>query len=237
MENQKDATMHIIYLLGFTFLFYLSLAVAQEKQNSLQTYIVFLENPSPRIFFVESDLDSWYQSFLLETIANSNQQRIVHAYRTVVTGFADKLTPEEVKAMETKKGVIIGLLDTGIGPDHPSFSDEGVSTPPAKWMGKCDFNGKFGYLSTMTTRFISVSSKGLEVFNDLKVFHDNTPFGLESLQMVPPLFLREGKSLPCRLAQSFSSDRENRRAEITRGVVENELETGDGIVSLKNGWK
>ncbi|KAM1037149.1 hypothetical protein EV1_031675 [Malus domestica] len=55
--------------------------------------------------------------------------------------------------------------------------------------------------------------------------------------MVPPLFLREGKSLPCRLAQSFSSDRENRRAEITRGVVENELETGDGIVSLKNGWK
>ncbi|KAM1990046.1 hypothetical protein ACFX15_031343 [Malus domestica] len=75
----------------------------------------------------------------------------------------------------------------------------------------------------------------LEVFNDLKVFHDNTPFGLD--QMVPPLFLREGKSLPCRLAQSFSSDRENRRAEITRGVVENELETGDGIVSLKNGWK
>ncbi|KAB2622592.1 subtilisin-like protease SDD1 [Pyrus ussuriensis x Pyrus communis] len=38
------------------------------------------------------------------------------------------------------EGVIIGLLDTGIGPDHPSFSDKGVPPLPAKWKGKCDFN-------------------------------------------------------------------------------------------------
>ncbi|PQQ01888.1 subtilisin-like protease SBT1.7 [Prunus yedoensis var. nudiflora] len=104
---------------------------------------------------------------------------MVHAYRNVATGFAAKLTPEEVKAMEKKEGflsahpeqilplhtthspnflglhqglgvwkgsnygegVIIGVLDTGISPDHPSFSDEGVAPPPAKWKGKCDFNG------------------------------------------------------------------------------------------------
>ncbi|KAF8009932.1 hypothetical protein BT93_J0801 [Corymbia citriodora subsp. variegata] len=38
------------------------------------------------------------------------------------------------------KGVIIGVVDSGIFPDHPSFSDKGVPPPPAKWKGRCDFN-------------------------------------------------------------------------------------------------
>ncbi|XP_052209275.1 subtilisin-like protease [Diospyros lotus] len=39
------------------------------------------------------------------------------------------------------KGVIVGVLDTGVYPNHPSFSDKGVPPPPAKWKGKCDFSG------------------------------------------------------------------------------------------------
>ncbi|KAL8064382.1 hypothetical protein ABFX02_01G086000 [Erythranthe guttata] len=35
-------------------------------------------------------------------------------------------------------GVIIGVLDSGITPNHPSFSDEDVPPPPAKWKGRCD---------------------------------------------------------------------------------------------------
>ncbi|CAL1375522.1 unnamed protein product [Linum trigynum] len=39
------------------------------------------------------------------------------------------------------QGLIIGLIDSGIKHDHPSFSDEGMPPPPAKWRGKCEFNG------------------------------------------------------------------------------------------------
>lgn len=34
------------------------------------------------------------------------------------------------------KGVIIGLLDTGIFPDHPSFSGEVMPPPPSNWKGR-----------------------------------------------------------------------------------------------------
>ncbi|XP_028762752.1 subtilisin-like protease SBT1.2 [Neltuma alba] len=40
------------------------------------------------------------------------------------------------------EGIIIGLLDTGIQPYHPSFCGEGMPPPPAKWKGFCEFNGE-----------------------------------------------------------------------------------------------
>ncbi|KAL3647603.1 hypothetical protein CASFOL_008571 [Castilleja foliolosa] len=38
------------------------------------------------------------------------------------------------------KGIIIGLLDGGITPAHPSFDDKDVPPPPSNWKGKCEFN-------------------------------------------------------------------------------------------------
>ncbi|KAJ3696203.1 hypothetical protein LUZ60_001580 [Juncus effusus] len=37
------------------------------------------------------------------------------------------------------KGVIIGVVDSGIMPDHPSFRGDGFSDPPSKWKGSCTF--------------------------------------------------------------------------------------------------
>ncbi|MQM02383.1 hypothetical protein Taro_035148 [Colocasia esculenta] len=38
------------------------------------------------------------------------------------------------------EGVVIGMLDTGATPNHPSFSGTGMPPPPAKWKGSCEMN-------------------------------------------------------------------------------------------------
>lgn len=39
------------------------------------------------------------------------------------------------------EGVVIGVLDDGIDAGHPSFADEGMPLPPARWRGRCKHAG------------------------------------------------------------------------------------------------
>ncbi|KAI3924949.1 hypothetical protein MKW98_002858 [Papaver atlanticum] len=149
-------------------------------QSGLETYIVHVRKPEV-VAQTSEHLEEWYESFLPTTIAESSsgeKSRLVYSYRNVVSGFAVRLTKDELKAMQGKdgfifaqpdrvsklhtthtpnflglhqkfgfwkesnfgRGVIIGVLDTGIFPTHPSFDDERMPPPPAKWKGQCDFN-------------------------------------------------------------------------------------------------
>ncbi|XP_027082654.2 subtilisin-like protease SBT1.7 [Coffea eugenioides] len=153
---------------------------ARDPLKNLTTYIVHLRLPAGDNSTQLNDLESWYQSFLPKNTTGLNDaSRMVHSYRHVFTGFAAKLSPEEVKEMEKKEGfldarpektlnlqtthspkflglytnhqfqwqygrgegVIIGIIDSGITPGHPSFSDEGMQPPPPSWKGKCEFVG------------------------------------------------------------------------------------------------
>ncbi|KAK2989130.1 hypothetical protein RJ640_027204 [Escallonia rubra] len=192
--------MDFVYILTFICLFNLHPSIAQnstvswagdaeeslstitaDEETKFRTYIVHVSVPDGQTFTESETLDSWYNSFLPTTTSGLNDQsRMVHTYRNVVSGFAARLSPEEVKAMEKKdgfvsatpqrmlslhtthtpnflglhqnlgfwkgsnygKGIIIGLMDSGITPNHPSFSDEGVPPPPRKWKGKCQLKGK-----------------------------------------------------------------------------------------------
>ncbi|WCJ26096.1 Subtilisin-like protease [Euphorbia peplus] len=171
MENITQKKSLLICLFSLIFPFFLT--ISNAKFHNDDTYIVLLEKPEGRHFAELKDLDTWYHSFV------SEPPRIVHSYCHVVTGFAAKLTAEQVKVMGMReevvvarpqrmiplhttrtptflgleqnigfwknsdygKGMIIGLVDSGITPDHPSFSDEGMPSPPAKWKGKCELNG------------------------------------------------------------------------------------------------
>ncbi|XP_049377985.1 subtilisin-like protease 3 [Solanum stenotomum] len=151
----------------------------QEQRNSV-VYIVHCEFPDGDRGTRYQDLDSWYLSFLPARTSDNSREapRLIYSYRNVLTGFAVKLSPNDLKEMEKMegfisarperlldlytthsvnflglhqnmgfwndsnygKGVIIGVIDTGIFPDHPSFNDDGMPPPPAKWKGKCEFN-------------------------------------------------------------------------------------------------
>ncbi|URD80778.1 subtilisin-like protease [Musa troglodytarum] len=73
------------------------------------------------------------------------------------------------------KGIIIGVLDTGIFPDHPSFSGLGMPPPPAKWRGRCDFNASSCNNKLIGARsFISgaMAMKGEAVASDSPIDDD-----------------------------------------------------------------
>ncbi|XP_030443490.2 subtilisin-like protease 1 [Syzygium oleosum] len=187
MEDQKwrlSPTTLTIFILGLVCTLSISPAntatATAGAGSSLSTYIVHVRKPTDKHYAASEDLDALYRSFLPATAISSNQEeRMVHSYQHVISGFAAKLTAEEAQAIREKdgvlyvrqekvlplhtthtpdflglrqgvglwkdsnfgKGVIIGVLDTGIFPDHSSFSDEGMPPPPTKWKGRCVFNG------------------------------------------------------------------------------------------------
>ncbi|XVE64948.1 hypothetical protein DITRI_Ditri07aG0142500 [Diplodiscus trichospermus] len=173
----------LVFLLGFHSVIVhrsgFSSATEIEKKE-LQTYIVHVEQPDVGVLGKSESLDveSWHRSFLpFSTASSEGQSRMVYSYKNVLSGFAARLTEEEVQDMRKKKGfisarpqrilrtltthtprflglnqemgiwkesnfgkgVIIGVLDTGVLPNHPSFSDEGMPPPPSKWKGRCEF--------------------------------------------------------------------------------------------------
>ncbi|KAM7494154.1 hypothetical protein LguiB_028763 [Lonicera macranthoides] len=155
-----------------------SSGMSVTNNTHLQNYIVHVDLPYGKADSLPfQELESLYYSFLPSTIAYAQRRtRMIHCYRHVLSGFAARLTPEEVESMAKKegfvsaapekiyslhssrsptflglqqntglwrdsnqgRGMIIGVLDTGIALNHPSFSGNGVPPPPARWRGRCD---------------------------------------------------------------------------------------------------
>ncbi|KAL0009588.1 hypothetical protein SO802_011090 [Lithocarpus litseifolius] len=52
--------------------------------------------------------------------------------------------PQSVKRNHhIESNIIVGVLDTGIYIDAPSFDDKGLGPPPSKWKGTCQVKGNF----------------------------------------------------------------------------------------------
>ncbi|XP_010495057.1 PREDICTED: subtilisin-like protease SBT4.15 [Camelina sativa] len=70
-----------------------------------------------------------------------NIQRQLHTTRS--WDFLGFVESKYKRSVALESNIIVGVLDTGIDVDSPSFDDKGVGPPPAKWKGKCVTGNNF----------------------------------------------------------------------------------------------
>lgn len=58
------------------------------------------------------------------------------------------------------------MLDSGVTPDHPSFSGAGIPPPPPKWKGRCEVNVTACNNKLIGARSFNVAEKAESPFDD-----------------------------------------------------------------------
>ncbi|KAK2647507.1 hypothetical protein Ddye_014996 [Dipteronia dyeriana] len=138
-------------------------------RSPITVYIVYMGSLPAQI---EYSPQSHHISILQEVVhGRSATDSLVRSYKRSFNGFAAKLTgmhgvvsvyPSKMMKLQTTRSwdfmgvtenakrnpsvesdVIIGMLDEGIWPELPSFTDEGFSPPPKKWKGECAGGNNF----------------------------------------------------------------------------------------------
>ncbi|KAJ4784105.1 Subtilisin-like protease [Rhynchospora pubera] len=159
-----------LYVCSLFFNFF-AFASSIERKN----YIIHVQPPD------DFDTEVYHRSFLPVYHTTESEleepQHLIYSYSEVFSGFAARLSEEELNAVKKKdgflhvypdqyvplatthspdflglhtgggswprsglgRGVIIGMLDTGILPSHASFTDDGLPPPPKRWKGICEF--------------------------------------------------------------------------------------------------
>ncbi|KAM0944982.1 putative tripeptidyl-peptidase II [Dioscorea sansibarensis] len=77
-----------------------------ENTSQIKTYIVHVRKPEGTNFLGAEDLENWHKSFLPNTTLDTGEPRLLFSYKEAISGFAARLTPEEVRDMEKMDGFL-----------------------------------------------------------------------------------------------------------------------------------
>ncbi|XP_042432625.1 subtilisin-like protease 4 [Zingiber officinale] len=87
------------------------LTASSPQYSQLQSYIIRMRLPRNATLVSAQALDDWYRSLLPPTAANSTEPRILYTYSAAMTGFAARLTEEELRSVERKPGFLASFRD------------------------------------------------------------------------------------------------------------------------------
>lgn len=73
-----------------------SLVGQNSDDSEIKTYIIHLVELEGNKLLSYEELESWHKSFLPNLTLDSGEPRLVYSYFEVLTGFAARLTPNEV---------------------------------------------------------------------------------------------------------------------------------------------
>ncbi|KAK1408727.1 hypothetical protein QVD17_40737 [Tagetes erecta] len=124
----------------------------EEWYNSFLSQIASRSNEKPKMVFAYRHVITGFAAQMSEDQAEltKNLSGVVFVEPEAVYQLQTTHSPHFLglrqgsglwKDSNKGKGMIIGLIDTGISPGHPSFNDNGVPAPPSTWKGKCEVAG------------------------------------------------------------------------------------------------
>ncbi|MQM07445.1 hypothetical protein Taro_040281 [Colocasia esculenta] len=125
---------------------------SEDRQEWHRSFLppTSMSSSAPRMVYSYGNVISGFSARLTreELEAMAAKEGFLHANPDRILPLQTTHTPEFlglhlqdgfIKGSNFGRGVIIGMVDTGIFPNHPSFGDDGMPPPPAKWKGRCDF--------------------------------------------------------------------------------------------------